>query len=728
MYLTLAVVAVSIVNASLGLFALLRSARLRVNRSFAAFAFVTSAWMIANYVGANFKDHEYASYFVGIDFFLGAWIAYSFWSFTRQLTAQMESRAKRFWQRMDRVLLVLAALASLGTFSQAIVSTHLDINRHVVIDYGVLFNVYGLVLIGTVVFGLINLFLTLRKAQGRLRTQIVTMLFGLVIFTVLLATPNLIIPLLTDSKTINLYSGNLAYLGIISFVAMAFYAIVKHRLFDIRLAIVRTIGFIVTIGLVVGFYSLIIVGLGARFIFGDKVAVADYSTGLLLLIPPTIFIGLTFHRLQDYIAKATRRIFYQDLFDLREVIDAFSDTLVTTNDIDKIMERSLRVISDAIKPAHAYFVIFDDSGRVYRKIAQSAKAPTSMSELVGDIKSINSNPVVREELPVARIPRSFVTDDIFLALRLGIKDRPIGMMLFGPKQNGRAYISQDIDLLRIGAKNLAIALQNSKQYEQISHFADTMHKEVLKATVELRAANTELQTLDTMKDDFISMASHQLRTPATSVHEALQMLNHSTMPLSKEERAKLIELAEASSEHMMTVVTDMLSISRIQAGHFAINKSSLVLQELIERVMKQTAVLAEQKKISLKFEKPKEPVHIEADMAKLNEIVSNYIENAIKYSDEKTSITIRLTTEPKRVVFEVSDMGMGVPESERKNLFSKFYRAANARKQQPDGNGIGLFVVKSIAEAHGGGAYYKPQSKGSLFGIWLPYTIPGLKS
>ena len=365
--------------------------------------------------------------------------------------------------------------------------------------------------------------------------------------------------------------------------------------------------------------------------------------------------------------------------------------------------------------------------RGYRLVlltTKNAKAPKSLAELVGDIKNMHDNPVVRDELNQSEIPQSLVASDVFLALRLGQRDNPVGVLLFGPKQNGSSYAQRDIDLLRISAKNLSIALENAKKYEQISHFADQLHKEVLDATAELRKANKELKTLDALKDDFISMASHQLRTPASSVHEALQMLNHPSMPLSKTERKKLEELAEASSEHMVTVVADMLSIARIQAGHFTVALTPVIMQDLVDRVMRQTGVLAEQKNIKIEIEKPKEAITITADTPKMNEAMTNYIENAIKYSPENSTINVRLFTEGKKAHFEVADKGMGVPEEERKSLFGKFYRAQNARKQQPDGNGIGLFVVKSIAESHKGGVYYKPLSSGSLFGFWLLIAEP----
>ena len=723
MYLSVGVGLVAAVNALLGLFAILRSSRNKTNWSFASFAFVTSVWMLANYIGANFKQHAYSAYFVHADFFLGAWMAYTFWLFTRNLIGEPRPRWKKLVRTVDCLLLIAIIAASFGTFSPTLFSTSI-VSGQVALRYGSLFNVYGLVLLVAVLMGLLHLFLALRRAEGRLHNQIVTMLFGLAIFVLLVATPNLIVPLLTSSKTINLYAGDVAYLGILSLVAISFYSIIKHRLFDIRIAIVRTVAFLFTVSFVAVIYSLLILGIGLPFVNNGRIQIAKNLGDLALLIPPTIFAAVTFHSIQKLVVRATSRIFYQGLFDLQEELDRFSDVLVGSSSIDDIMQGSLTVIREAIHPSHSYFIVFDNAGRTYRTISRGMKAPSSIAELVGDTKNINSNPVVRDTMSDADVPRSFLEFDILLALRLGSKDKPVGILLFGQKQNGRTYTRQDIDLLRIGAKNLAVALENAKKYDEISHFADTMHREVLRATADLRAANKELKSLDILKDDFISMASHQLRTPASSVHEALQMLNHATMPLTKAERLKLIELAEASSEHLVTVVADMLSISRIQAGHFVINKSSTKLGELLEKVVRQTSVLAEQKRIKLHIDRPNPDIVASVDMAKINEAMSNYIENAIKYSPEKTTVSIRLVAEDKRIVFEVSDQGMGVPNPERNRLFGKFFRAGNARDQQPDGNGIGLFVVRSIAKGHGGDAYYKPLPRGSLFGIWFPIDYP----
>jgi K+-sensing histidine kinase KdpD len=415
-------------------------------------------------------------------------------------------------------------------------------------------------------------------------------------------------------------------------------------------------------------------------------------------------------------------VFYQETYDLKMVLDAISDTLITDNDIEKIMSQSLHVITDAIRPSYAFLAVFDNEDRIYRTLnVDISFDEQTVIQLLAYSKTTKDNPIMRDDFLEKKLPEYFTTNDLSLVVRLGERDNPVGLLLFGVKQNGRTYTGDDIALLRISSTNIGIALDNAKKYEQISHFAETMHEEVLKATAKLRNANEKLKTLDALKDDFISMASHQLRTPAASVHEALQMLNHPMMPLSKTDRARLEELAEASSEHLVTVVSDMLSIARIQSGHFTVNKSPTILQNLVEKVLKQTSVLAEQKDIKIEQKLPSEPISVHVDVAKMNEAFSNYIENAIKYSPEKTTVTISLQTDKNKVKFEIEDMGMGVPEDERDGLFTKFYRAKNARNEQPDGNGIGLFVVKSIANGHDGDVYYEPlPSGGSKFGFWIP--------
>ena len=715
--LTASVLVLSIITFFLATSVLARNSKLGVNRYFALFGYLVAIWMPANYIGANFKDYEYAKYFIQTDFLIGTFAIYSFWLLTREFYLVARPEKRKIQSYITWTLLLLTVIAAASTLLPGVVNIQTAGNG-IEIKYGPYYDLFSVISILTLLLACYNLFSASRHSTGRLKAQMKLMLLGLAMLAIFASFANFILPLFTTSDSANLLAGNISYLGIFTFVLAAFYAIVKHRLFDLRLALTRSVGYLLSVGVVALFYSILVLGIGSRFLFSDTNDSVTSSEMFLLLIIPTIFVALTFHRIQIYIARFTRRIFYQEAYDLQDVLDRLSDSLITDSDMDKIMKNSLDVIAEAIKPSHAIFAVLDEAGKAYRHITSDQHNNIDPATLVTKSIHLRERVLVKDEAPTGRWPEYLEEKDISLLLRLGEVTRPTGLLFFGPKQNGRIYTKQDIELLTIGAKNLAVALDNAKKYEKIASFADTLRLEVEKATTNLRAANQKLKTLDALKDDFISMASHQLRTPASSVHEAIQMLNQES--LNPAERKRLTELAEASSEHLVSVVVDMLSIARIQAGHFNIDKSLNSIAELVKRALKELSVLAEEKHIKISFKQPKENTETFVDRAKINEAITNYIENAIKYSPEKTEVKVNMSVKGKRLYFEVIDSGIGVPPPERKNLFTKFYRAKNARTEQPDGNGIGLFVVKTVAESHDGEAYYSPQATGSLFGFWIP--------
>ncbi|HEX4774681.1 MAG TPA: ATP-binding protein [Candidatus Saccharimonadales bacterium] len=518
----------------------------------------------------------------------------------------------------------------------------------------------------------------------------------------------------TDNYT-NLAGG----LSFVIFVAAASYAIIKHRLFDIRLAIARTVGFLVAITLVAALYSLIVLVVTVPLITRGKIEfIKNDLQQVLLFVLPTIFVALTFHSLQQLIARLTRAIFFQDSYDVRATLDKLSDTLISDNDINKIMSGSLKVISQAIKPSHALFVVLDDQNSVYRQQLINRSLPEDLDLLVELAGHSKHRVLIRDAMPVDPRLKRLENEDITLLLRLGTNKKLLGVLLFGPKQNGRVYTQQDIDLLNVSAKNLGVAIENAKKYEQIATFADTMRQEVLQATSSLRRANIELKTLDSLKDDFISMASHQLRGPATSVYQAIQILNQAD--ISSFERRRLLELAEASGGRLIGVITGLLNVARIQAGRFDIKRSLVDLRQLADRAILEASGAAQKSNIKLQFNRPEQPIKLLADKSRLHESMSNYIENAIRYGKPDAAVVVTLKQTASRVYFEVTDTGIGVPKADRKYLFSKFYRATNVRQDHPNGNGLGLFVVKVVVQAHGGDTYFKPLKQGSLFGFWIP--------
>lgn len=525
---------------------------------------------------------------------------------------------------------------------------------------------------------------------------------------------------LTALNVSNRYSNLIGSLAILILVGTTSYAIVKHRLFDMRLALVRIVGYVLTLSIVTSLYSFAVIVVGIKLL-GIQAGRVLPLLGMLVVL--TIFISLTFHRLQKFIAAMTIQVFHQQTYSLRAVLNQLTDVLVAEQEIKPVMRRSLTLLNDALQPLSSHIVVFDEQQAAYARYGTGQQLSDEAIATLQSIIQHGSHTITERHELTSKAKMQADALGTELILRLGTHRQPLGIVAFGPKKNGSIYTRQDIQLLEIAANNLALAIENARKYDQIQNFADTLKEEVAHATLRLRHANERLKTLDQLKDDFISMASHQFRTPVGSIRQALQIINDPTT--SQKDQREMLHLAEVDSEHLSTIVATMLSISRLQAGRFLIDKSPTDLNALLDAVMRGVGVLAEQKNIQVNLHRPDDPLMMAADSAKLKEAMTNYIENAIKYSPAGSTVTVTLSQTDDAVVFEVADRGIGIPGDERKQLFTKFYRAPNARREQPEGNGIGLYVVKNIAELHGGIAYHKPAEPGSIFGFSLPLNTAG---
>lgn len=691
-------------NLSLTVFVFLRNPRNLVNRAFSLFGTTIILWTACNYLADHMSTNNLA--YTRLTLAMGVCLGLSIVLLTLAFPKKMDSRPL-YWH----AFLVTTILVGLLSFTNYTVISVAKNPEGVSLRTGSFYLFYTLYLGLTLVISAWNLIRQYKRSSSIESNQIKLFAIGLFSYASLALLSNAILPAITDSWS----SSRFGPIFTVPFVALTAYSIIKHGLFDIRLGITRIIGFLATVSLAATLYAVLILTLGASFVsFRDLSGVQ-----LFVLITSVVLFGLTFRYLQEYIAELSQRIFYQDSYDLRATLDDLSDALITSNKTDEIIQKSLKVISEAIKPSNYYVVILGRNSSNYTEFSFKRKAIVDAKSFLELLKSNFPSLITRDLLlPDNVLGMALGRENVSLLLRLGTRASPTGLIFFGNKINGSIYATQDMNLLRIAAKNMSLAVENAKKYDQIIHFADTLKDEVDKATVKLRKANTRLKSLDVLKNDFISMASHQLRSPATSVYEALHMLNHPA--LSKRDRDELIELAEANSERLVTVVKTMLNMARIQAGKFTIDKSEEDISNLVDKVISETGIVASQREIKLIVNKPSQPLIKSIDVAKIHEAMANYIENAIKYSPKKSTVKIDLYTTDNKLVFEVQDSGMGVPVAEREHLFGKFYRATNARVEEPDGNGIGLYVVRNIATGHGGEAYYRPLEQGSLFGLWIP--------
>jgi len=231
---------------------------------------------------------------------------------------------------------------------------------------------------------------------------------------------------------------------------------------------------------------------------------------------------------------------------------------------------------------------------------------------------------------------------------------------------------------------------------------------------------TREKMLEKLKTDFVSISAHQLRTPLTSLKWSLESLRFSGK--LTQEQQKILEKANESLTRILSLVNELLEITRIEEGRQLYKISSIKFEEILKKVIKEFEEKIKEKNLKFELKLPSKRIpRIKADPEKISIVIENLLDNAIRYTPAGGSIKISLDIFENELQFSIEDTGIGIPEKEKESIFKKFFRASNAIKMETEGSGIGLFVSKNIVEAHGGKIWFRSQeSKGSKFYFTIP--------
>ena len=229
--------------------------------------------------------------------------------------------------------------------------------------------------------------------------------------------------------------------------------------------------------------------------------------------------------------------------------------------------------------------------------------------------------------------------------------------------------------------------------------------------------------IDLAKTEFVSLASHQLRTPLTAIKWILEELLLDKK-LSHQQREFLLDALE-SNKRMIVLVNDLLNVSRLEAGKLRITPVKTDINDLVQQVINETLPLCQENKQTIEFKGADKAFIIDVDPQLLRQIISNLLSNSIKYSGPKTSILIKIKKTKTKVIFSISDQGIGIPKKQQARLFQKFFRTNEAIKRSTSGSGLGLYIIKQVIDAmHGQITFKSVENKGSTFTVSLPLKSP----
>lgn len=251
----------------------------------------------------------------------------------------------------------------------------------------------------------------------------------------------------------------------------------------------------------------------------------------------------------------------------------------------------------------------------------------------------------------------------------------------------------------------------------------TRHISTLKQTVILLHDVTQQQELDHMRREFIALASHQLRTPLTTISVYSNMLQDGYVGQLNDDQGHFMSNIIEATGRMHKLVNELLNISALDRGAVDFNWTTVNLSILLDEVLQNLKTQVQQKDIELEVTCPKD-VAMMTDSFRIKEVLSNLIINAIQYSHNGGKIKVVASSKGDTVTIVVKDYGIGIPKSNQERLFSQFYRADNAAAHHSGGTGLGLYFVKLLVqELHGIIWFESQEGKGTSFFIKLPISV-----
>ncbi len=356
--------------------------------------------------------------------------------------------------------------------------------------------------------------------------------------------------------------------------------------------------------------------------------------------------------------------------------------------------------------------------KIQEEISNTKKFKQAVHSSTDSVLIVSPEGLIEYVNPSFELLTEYSFDDLYKKMFINIyKDKTPERVLRNVQNaftEGRSFRTEDMVVLKKNGSTYTeeFSMYPIKEDLQITHF------------VILGQDITKRKEIDKAKTEFVSLASHQLRTPLSAIRWYAEILMRDVAGSLNAKQEKYVKEIYDANIRMIDLVGTLLNVSRLDLGKFPIKKQITDIIKVAKSVLKDITPLYIKKNIRLikEFDENIKPVYTDPKI--IHMILQNLISNAVKYTQEKGEIRVSLKNRDNNILIEVSDNGFGIPEVEQKKIFSKFFRAENAKETDSSGTGLGLYIVKAVIEKIGGSISFESrEGEGTTFYAIIPICV-----
>ncbi len=461
-----------------------------------------------------------------------------------------------------------------------------------------------------------------------------------------------------------------------------------------------------------------------------------------IIITGIISLALSLYTFAKRKSKAASRLYSTSTFSSELDLDAIATLFISIINSTFNISSSAVVLLDTDEKK----IIYEQSQQVkipdihqLKKLAKYFYSSNSDKTLILQdelflIGEDSSNKISNQKMEVLEIMKKH---NIQIVIPMTKEAKYSGLFLFGESSDKKIPKGKETSLLKSIIDNTSIAIGRALLYKEVESFNETLQQKIDKATESLQSKNKELQKLyDDLEalyqkeKNLMDMAGHEIRTPASVIKTNLHMLQdylkkESPKAIDSKVKTYLQRLID-SIERQIQIINSFLETTRIDNEYFVLQIDTHDFVDIVSEAIKDVTPLANEKGLSIEFDKPKNKVHAEVDKVRIREVIDNLLNNAIKYTN-KGYIEIEIISDQSSLKMSVRDTGGGIDKKDQDELFQKFSRidpytgGDQNSLVRTGGTGLGLYVSKNIIEAHKGKIGVKSEKgKGSIFYFEIP--------